>query len=313
MLPSTRSLLASLVAAAACASILLVDVAHADEATPAERKGDYALPFAMRPALAANLVRLDDALALTDASKTKGATTHASLLTAGYRPVEAVPDLGLYARVALVHFSNDAGVAATALSNPLVFGLFTPELAPHLRLALFLGATAPIGAGGGDAPASSTVSAVQSGVYARQAMDNALFASNFLSVCTGAGLAWIDRGFTAQAELGVFELVRARGAGVEADASRTNFTGALGVGYRIVPLLTASVELHYQRWLSTPMAVEKDATKRAQATYGLGLRANLPLSRTTIARPGLGYFRGIDDPMATARYQIVQLDLPIAF
>ncbi len=54
-------------------------------------------------------------------------------------------------------------------------------------------------------------------------------------------------------------------------------------------------------------------TRREQASFGLALRANVPLSRTAIARPGLGYFRGIDDPMAAAKYQIVQLDLPFVF
>lgn len=280
----------------------------ADQPTPAEKKGAYALPFSMRPAIASNLVRLDGTYAKVDGGKILVST-----LTAGYKPIDSLPDLGFYVRGAWVHTAPDAGSNGSGFANPLFFGLYAPEIAPKLRLALFLGVTAPIGAGGGNSPDPVTRGAVTGAIYARQAMDNALFAVNYLTPTVGAGLAWIDKGFTAQVEATVLELIRARGSDVDKDSTRTNFTCGLSVGYRIIPMLTASAELHYQRWLSTPLAVEKDETKRSQATVGFGLRANLPLTKTIAARPGIGYFQGLDEPMQLQKYRIVQLDLPIAF
>lgn len=304
------SLSARLLAAAASLLALssLALPARADEPTPAEKKGAYALPFSLRPALASNLVRLDGTYASVD-----GGGVIVSTLTAGYKPIASLPDLGFYVRGALVHAAPDVGEKGTALSNPLIFGLYAPEIAPHLRLALFFGVTAPVGAGGGNTPDATSRATIGSGIYARQAMDNALFATNYLTPTAGIGLAFIDRGFTAQLEATVLELIRARGDLVDTDSTRTNFTCGASVGYRILPALTASAELHYQRWLSTPAAVSKDGAKREQATFGFGLRANLPLTKVIALRPGLGYFQGIDDPMSTGKYRIVQLDVPIVF
>jgi hypothetical protein len=276
--------------------------------TPAEKKGAYALPFSMRPAIASNLVRLDGTYASVDGGK-----IIVSTLTGGYKPIESIPDLGFYVRAAWVHTVPDAGSNGGGFSNPLFFGLYAPEIAPHLRLAAFVGVTAPIGAGGGNTPDAVNRGAVTGAIYARQAMDNALFAVNYLTPTAGVGLAWIDQGFTAQVEVTVLELIRARGSDLDKDSTRTNFTCGLSVGYRIIPMLTASAELHYQRWLSTPLAVEKDETKRSQATFGFGLRANLPLTKTIAMRPGIGYFQGLDDPMQLQKYRILQLDVPIAF
>jgi hypothetical protein len=284
------------------------------EPAPAVKKGAYALPFSMRPAIASNLVRIDGTLASTSAVGTAPAfTTYVSVLTAGYKPISSLPDLGFYLRAAIAHNVPEKGLNGTATSNPLVFGLFAPEIAPHVRLALFLGVTAPIGAGGGDTPYKTTRGTLSNSIYARQAMDNALFATNYLTPTAGVGLAFIDKGFTAQVEATLLELIRARGSAQDTESTRTNFTAGLNVGYRIIPELTANVELHYQRWLSTPVAVTKDDTKRSQMTFGVGLRANLPLTNVIALRPGLGYFQGIDDPMSLAKYRIVQLDVPIVF
>jgi len=285
--------------------------------TAAEKKARYALPYAMRPAIAPNLVRIDASMASTETS-----TIWSSILTAGYKPIASVPDLGFYGRAAFVRLSPDQGDGGTALSNPLFFALYTPEIAPKLRLPLFAGVTAPIGGGGGNDPSATTRAAVLSGIYARQAMDNALFATNYLTPTVGAGLAWIDKGFTVQVEATVLQLLRARGDKVDLDESRTNFTSGLNVGYLVLdPWLSANVELHYQRWLSTPKAVEADEARpsdqrlglRDQLTAGGGLRVNVPLSTSILMRPGISYFRGIDDPMADQKFSIVQVDVPVAF
>lgn len=293
--------------------------------TAAEKKAKYALPFALRPAIAPNLVRIDLGVASTES--TAGTTTIkasvvSSILTAGYKPIAAVPDLGFYARAAFVSYSPDPGNAATAFSNPLFFAMYTPEIAPKLRLPVFAGVTAAIGSGGGGSADLDKRAAIGSGIYARQAMDNALFATNYMTPTVGAGLAWIDKGWTVQGEATVLFLRRVRGDNLDADSSRTNFTTGLNVGYlALPPFLTVSLELHYQRWLSTPLGVERDEAKpedqrlglRDQLTFGGGLRGNIPLDKSILIRPGISYFRGIDKPMSEQKFSIIQIDVPVAF
>lgn len=276
--------------------------------TPAEKRARYSMPWALRPAVAPNLVRLDMGIAPQDA-----AITFAPVLTGGYKPVTSIPDLGFYARAAVVHHRPENLENGVALSNPLVFALYTPEVATNLRVSLFAGVTAPIGAGGASDTDPTTRRTILAGIYSRQAMDNALFTTSFLTATTGAALAWIASGVTLQAEATVLQLVRVRGAAVEPDEARTNTTFGLHVGYQLLPALTVSLEGHHQRWLSTPRAVELNEAFRDQTTAGGGLRANVPFSKTVLARPGVAYFHPVDAPMTLAGYRIVMVDVPVTF
>lgn len=283
--------------------------AKAEGPTPAEKKAGYSLPWLLRPAIAPNIVRVDAALAFHT-----GGATQVPVLTAGGKPIDSLPDLGFYLRGAVVHFAPDApGTAATALSNPLPFALYTPEIGTGLRLSLFGGVALPVGAGGGNTPAADKRAAVGAGIPARESMDNALFATNYATPTAGVGIARIMDGLTLQADVGVLYLIRAKGADVDKDSSRVNFVSGLHAGYLVMPWLTVSVEMHYQRWISTPAAVDAKPAAREQATAGGGVRFNVPVSRTTLLRPGIAYFMPIDDPMADAKYKIVQVDLPVAF
>jgi hypothetical protein len=301
---AARAAACSLLLAALSPSAAWADPPADGGPTPAQKKAGYSLPWMMRPAVAGDLIRADAAIARQD-----GSTTMVPTLLAGARPFGGLP-LGFYGRAAVVH---DSAAGGTIVSNPIAFALYTPELAPSLKLSLFGGVTLPIGGGGGNTPAVSSRATAAQGIYARQAMDNALFATNYTTPTVGAGLAWVRDGLTAQAEATVLELVRVKGADLESDAARTNYTSGLHEGYQLVPALTASVEAHYQRWLSTPIFVEKDDSKRQQATVGVGLRANVPLSSSLLIRPGVAYFHPVDDPMAKAKYRIVQIDLPFVF
>lgn len=281
--------------------------------TAAQKKARYSLPWLMRPAVAPNLIRLDGALAFWEGPNGNKTTTIAPILTAGLKPFDGAKDLGLYMRIPMVKNSPDKGEGATVFANPLLMALWTPEVATGVRVAPFLAMTLPIGAGLGDTPNATSRSTVATGISARQAMDNALFATNYFTVIGGLGGAYIAKGFTAQLDLTVLQLTRVQGAAKDTDSGRTNFTAGLHLGYQVIPLLTVSAELHHQQWLSTPAAVEADNTKRQQLTAGGGLRFNIPLNDSIIMRPGAGFFVGLDDPMAAQKYKIVQLDLPIAF
>lgn len=277
----------------------------------------YSLPWQLRPAIAATVLRLDGAVAVQD-----HATTLASTFLGAYK---LVPDFSVLFRLAFVHNAPDHASSSTAMGNPLFGATFTPELAPGLRLPLFLGVTVPVGSGGGNpdnplagpngkiAPPPS-YAAEGAGIYARSAMDNALFAVNYVGFVFGAGVAYMTHGLTVQAEVTLLQFARMRGQLIDKDEARTNFTSGLHVGYTIVKPLTVSAELRYQRWLSTPAAVVVDDSKRDQMTVGVGVRTRFDaVPNKVILRPGVAYFNGVDDPMGKAGYHIVFVDLPVSF
>lgn len=278
--------------------------------TPAEARAGYALPWTMRPATAPTLLRLDASLSFANTG-----FTAVTLLTGGYAFIPAT--LGLYGRAGVVHQSPQTGAAATVMSNPIVFGLYTPLVAPGWRLAIFAGVALPLGGGGGDDASADSLRTVRAGIPARSAMDNALFAVNYLTPTVGVGVAYVKHGFTAQAEVTLLQLIRVRGESRDADAMRTNFTAGLQVGYLITQWLTASAEFHYQHWLYNPSldptALNPAGKPPGQASLEIGLRANLPLSRTILARPGIAFGFPLGGPMETSEHRILHLDFPVAF
>ncbi len=267
----------------------------------------YSVPWQLRPSAALNVVRTDTAFAFYEAGG-EDATSIASLLLASWK---VTPQFAPLVRVGVVH--DTAGPeSGTSFVNPVVGGTYQLQLNPEMRLALFLGLTVPVGMGGGDSPDANTLRAARSGVLARSAMDNAMFAVNDFTVFPGVGFTWIKGRFSVSAEATVLQLTRVRGEAVQADASRTNFTTGLHLGAFVIPELSLGAELRYQRWLSTPVAVAANAALRDTLTVAAGPRAHLKVAGITL-RPGLAFAMGLDDPMDAQRYRIVQLDVPIAF
>lgn len=290
-----------------CGSALLALAAWGGPAA-AQSPGvpQYSVPWGLRPAIASTLVRSDTALAWFD-----GGSTVASTFLGGYAIVPKT--FGVYARGAYVHASPDQGSSAGGLANPLVFGLFTPKLDDKVRLAVFAGVAAPLAQGGGNTPDAATKAAVASGVPARSLMDNALFAVNDVVPTVGLGLAYIDKGWTLQAEATVLELLRAKGGRVQKDSSKTNFTSGVHVGYFFTNVLSLGAELRYQRWLTTPSFVKDALGNRDQLTFAVGPRANFAVSEHVVMRPGVAFAMPLDDPMKAADYKIVQVDIPVSF
>ncbi|MBK6533006.1 MAG: hypothetical protein IPN17_18320 [Deltaproteobacteria bacterium] len=301
MNPSTHSL------ALALALCLAPTVAVAQTTAPPGpmARARYSLPWNLRPAIAPNLLRLDVAVAFNAAG-----TNTATIFTAGGKPIASLPDLGFYGRVGAVTFGPDATSGHATFVNPIVFALWTPQIAAGVRLPVFLGVTVPVGTGSAASPLQRSTFA--SGIYTRQAMDNALFAANYLTVTAGAGLSWMSHGLTLQAEATVLQLTRVWGASVDADSSRTNFTTGFHAGYQVVPWLTVSVEGHYQHWLSTPAAVTANALMRSQFTVGGGVRGNIPAG-SVLLRPGVAVFFPTGGQMRAADATILQFDLAAPF
>ena len=303
----------------------------------------YSIPFQLRPVAPATVLRLDTSFAAyTDPATHNDGSTVASMLTASYK---LTPNLAPIFRIGFIQ--NNAGdtavdatgkaikatyptVSGNATSNPLV-GLTYGRRVDSFRLAGFLAATIPIGGGGGGPPDPTkpgVAGAESQAVWARSAMDNAMFAVNYFTAIAGVDAAYVANKLTVQAEATIFQLLRARGddnLAASNDSTRTNSTFGLHVGYFFLPILSAGAEVRYQRWLSTPTTGAKNATtgvvtstsfpdnRLDTLTVAVGPRAHFKLSKSIWCRPGLSYARGVDRPLTDASYNMVQLDIPVIF
>ena len=279
-------------------------------AAPARAQA-YSLPWQLRPISGGNVVRSDSTVAGYQTADGDGLTV-ASTLLGSYK---LSPSLTPLVRIAVTHDAPPAGEAAASLSNPLFGVQWSRPLAAPFKLALFGAVTLPVGSGGGDDPDMERAAAQRAAIPARSSMDNAMFAVNDLTVIGGAAIAWVERGWTVQAEVTILQLNRVRGADVQPDRFKTNFTSGLHVGAMALPWLSVGGELRYQRWLSTPAAVEADTTGmlRENVTAAVGVRFHKELAGKRWIRPGLAYARGLDDPMDSRSYDVVQLDVPFVF
>lgn len=284
-------------------------------------KAPYSLPFQLRPAQAVSVVRTDTSFGFYDdpASEAAG-TTVASTLLASYKVTD---DISPLVRVGMVSNNPANTDDAAGFLNPVLGVTYGITLSPELRMALFFGTALPFGSGGGDTPDPAKAAGNAAGIRARSAMDNAMFAVNDLVFFPGVGVAWVADGFTVQVEATVLQLIRVRGedavtpagAPVNPDSSRTNFTAGIHAGYFFFPELSAAVELRHQRWLSTPTAVENDATDtlRDTTTLALGPRLHFKVGDKTWIRPALSFSFGLDDPLQRWEERMVQLDIPFIF
>jgi hypothetical protein len=291
----------------------------------------YSLPFQLRPAVVANVVRSDTNFAFyKNPANSESGSTIASMLLASYKVTDEFAPmirLGIAQnsppKVAAPAVTPDSAVV---FANPVVGGTYAIKPAKPLRLAFFLGLTIPVGSGGGDSPKPETKTAVAAARTARNAMDNAMFSPNDFTVFPGVDFAYVSGGFTAQVEATLFQLTRVKGDKKNAmgvaqnpDKSKTNLTLGLHVGYFVIPQLSIGAELRHQRFLSTPKAVEADEALpsplgvRDTTTWAVGPRGHFKLSESVWFRPGVSFSMPLDNPMKKAEYKVVQLDLPIAF
>jgi hypothetical protein len=268
----------------------------------------YSLPWQLRSAAAANVVRSDSSSGMRSVSG-NGGTTVVTLLLASYK---VTPELAVMVRGGFVNDAPPLKDASDAFLNPALGATYVVKLGSGFRLAPFFGLALPLGNGGGNTPDPAVRAALGAGILTRSSMDNALFAVNYLTPFPGIDLSWVSRGFTIQAEATLFELIRARGDAVDKDSTRTNFTSGLHLGYFVLPVLSVGGELRYQRWLKNSGIPEGDA-RRDTATAAIGIRAHLKLSDTMWLRPGVAYVQPLDAPMTDQSYRVAQLDVPFAF
>jgi hypothetical protein len=292
-------------------------------AAPAVPPPPYSLPWQLRPAAVGNVIRLDTSIgfyknpATAMAPAVTGGSTVASMLLATYK---ITPMLAPVVRLGVVQNDNPGSVmgSGAAFANPVVGMTGGWKLPAKLRLSSILAVTVPIGSGGSKTAAQNTESAaINKGAPVRSAMDNAMFAVNYFTALGGADLAYVDGGFTAQAEVTLFQLWRVRNqlctdgtSKCAAESSRTNATAGLHLGYFILPILSVGGEIRYQQWLKHA-AVKSPA--RENVSFAVGPRFHFKMSPTTWLRPGISYSTFIDEPLSKSRYSIVQVDVPFAF
>ncbi|MCL2177795.1 MAG: hypothetical protein FWC28_09150 [Proteobacteria bacterium] len=306
---------------------------------PKKAAAPYTLPFHLRPISAGNVVRLDNVLALYNATESTvpAAVPHrkhmkeVSILNAGYT---FAPDFGILARIGIANNfpkkeGDDPSVAkpknGTALTNGLLFFTYTPRfLGGDLRTAFYLGVTAPIGSGGGNNGSQTARGLNANSGLVRSSMDGALFLVNDMAIIPGVDVAYVAHGLTVQLELTYLEIFRVRGNEVQTEVAKRNFVGGLFVGYSIIPQLAAGVELRYQRWLKPPHGIRDNLDSGVEAredignlqmhnmTIALGFRGNFKIGENTFFRPAISYAMGIAGQIADQKYHLIQLDLPFA-
>lgn len=271
------------------------------------RPAPYSLPWQLRPAMPVSVIRSDTSVASYDTPEGDGTFTVASFLLAS---VKLRRDFSPFVRVGVV--GNKEAVGITNLATG---GTLAVDVHPDVRLALFAGFALPVGSGGGDGPDAKVAAAERSGVLARSAMDNAMFAVNDFTFFPGIDVAYVAHGLTVQLEATMLSLIRARGAAVQPDTAKINFTSGLHVGYFFLPELSLGADLRYQAWLSTPAPVAADKTgdSRENVTFAVGPRFHVKVGKTTWTRPGVSYSRGLDLPMSKLAYNLFQIDVPFVF
>lgn len=279
---------------------------------PAPAPAPYSLPWLLRPAAAATVVRLDTTVALFESpANGKAGHTVVESLIASYK---ATPRIAPLFRVSWVDHQAPGSTreaSGHAFSNPLVGVSYVRPLAQGWRLSLFGASTIPVGNGGGDHPDPGAAAAIGRGIPARSAMDNALFSVNYWTLIGGMGAAHVTPKLTLQGEATVFQLTRVRGPESQ-DKSRTNLTLGLHAGRFLSPHLSLGGEVRMQRWLSTAAPVRASSQARETLTAAFGPRFHFKLGGRWV-RPGLSYTRSLDQPLRAQRYEMLQLDVPIAF
>jgi len=287
-------------------------------APPAPPPPPYSLPWQLRPVTVATLIRSDTSVAFYDNAMGSGSTV-ATMLLASYK---LTPNLAPLVRMGFVQ-NGAPGTAPDGSSfvNPVVGVTYSRKIGGSFRLAGFLGATIPIGMGGGSAPDPAASGADTAGIAARSAMDNSMFAVNYMTVIPGVGFGYIAHRLTVQAEATLFQLFRVKGndsTNISPDATRTNSTMGLHAGYFVLPVLSLGGEMRYQRWLSTPtrilMGVRSDfpSPNMDTVSFAVGPRFHFKVGATWL-RPGISYGQVLDHPLRDSHYKIVQIDLPVVF
>ena len=291
---------------------------------PCAATSRYSLPWQLRPVLNDNGVRVDSAAAgFTDANGNLEATV-TTMVSASYRLTRQ------WAPVIRLGFVGDdapgAALDGSSFVNPLVGATYARAMGDY-QLAFHAATTLPVGTGGGNTPNLRAARTNAASMTARPA-DDAMFAVNYLTELVGIDFAYVNHGFTAQAEATLLQQLRVRGSRSDSatDAWRTNAAVGLHVGAFIGGHVSIGGDVRYQRWLSHPTTIDAltgghvllSAAKLDSFTLAFGPRLHFKLGQHAGIHPGLSYTRGFDArgfdaPLLTAQTNALQIDVPVVF
>jgi hypothetical protein len=272
-------------------------------------KPPYTAPFQLRGVIPKNGVRVDTVLGLYRLGDNNAQVT-VMLVSAQWRVAKP---FALQVRWGIDSNQTGNDNSRTGIVNPTLGGLFGVPMGRDFRFAASVAIGAPVATGGGDAPDPNQVALQQEGALARSAMDNTTFAVNDVGFPTGLSIAYVRRGVTAQIDATVIPSVRVKAKDTQPDSSKVNSTYGFFLGYAFVNSFSLGLELRYQRFLTTPSAVERDPSLRDNLTAAVGPRFSLELSDSARINPAITYGRGLRGRVEEQSFQMIQLDVPISF
>jgi hypothetical protein len=277
----------------------------------------YSPPWLLRGVLLANTLRLD-----TSGGRYEDNAGHIGTeIVSNFSAQLKIPQTGrsqeglaVVARAAIASNSSPSNTSAVIASNPFGGAIYGLSFGP-IHTAVTGGVTIPVGGGGGGSPSAATVEARRQAAATRMSMDGSLWSPNDLAVIGGIDVAYVEYGLTVQLEASFFELLRQRGEAAQPEATKTNMTSGLHVGYFLWHFFSLSGEVRYQRWLNPPFSTRTASEAIDQTSFSAGPRFHFRLGDVAFIRPGISYSRGLDKPLAasTPNFHVVQLDIPFIF
>jgi hypothetical protein len=276
----------------------------------------YVIPWLLRSMLVVDVVRWDNSLAIYENPMGLQGATYVSVLSGGYK----IPHTGgkregaqVFARLTVAYDNPPNQPSGTIFANPAVGAAYGLGLPKGFRIHFSLLLTLPVGMGGGDTPNPAEAQVRGKAILARAGMENAIYSVNDLTEIPGFGVAYVDHGWTVQAEATFFLLARVRGEQAQPEAFKVNFTTGLFVGYYVVPkVLSLGLELRYQRWLLGPNSVAAMPATIDNLSLAGGVRFHVPIGKGWL-RCGLAYGGGLDAPLTSGHYNLIQFDCPYIF
>ena len=280
--------------------------APAADEKPKPKPPPYSPPWKLRGVAAATAIVSDTQFAKYESQpapdgNSYGGLTIVETVLGSYK---ITPEFAALVRLGVVQDSAPSAPNATvtmsgaAFMNPVIGGTYGLKF-NDFRLNFFLGFALPVlSGGGGDNPNAFAANARSKGPYGRAAMDNAMFAVNDFVVFPGVGFAYVKSGWTIQAEVTVLELLRVKGDGQVGNTAalwqpekvKTNLTSGIHVGYFVIPQLSIGAELHYQRWLNAPIAIEgspviRSAVDRSGTGTTEATTSRVPMASSALTNP----------------------------
>ncbi|MEP6863068.1 MAG: hypothetical protein ABJE66_20750 [Deltaproteobacteria bacterium] len=302
-------------------ALLLVRVAWAE---PVQNAEQVSLPWQLHPMTTSNAVAAETAVAAFRDPQGNIDIAETTALSASYQLTDRWAPM-----IRLGFVGNNAPGAAldgTSVGNPIV-GATYARTTNTRRFALFAAVAIPVGSGGGSEPDPRAERTNAASITARPA-DEAMFEVDYATAIAGADLAYVNHGFTAQAETTLVQSVRVRGdkTAAGADALRTRATLGGHVGGFLGSYVSLGADLEYRRWLSHPTMLDEMSDPGspsvdqdpATLTVSLGARVHFQLGNASI-HPGLSYTRGFDGlalhgPMnLTRQTNTVGISIPVLF